>query len=153
MDMKKLIEKMDQFAGQAVGQKPGDQVRGTEKATTKKSGKHPFAGRLVGASESKSLLADLEKELVEGAVKRGLKEEFEAFKEGMTPDSMHLDKASRVKAGDKVVTIAGIHGKIVSVNEEDKTFLIQVDGPTRLKIEKSSINAELSKAVQGVTTA
>ena len=80
MDMKKLIEKMDQFAGQAVGQKPGDQVRGTEKATPKKSGKHPFAGRLVGASESKSLLADLEKELVEGAVKRGLKEEFESFK-------------------------------------------------------------------------
>ena len=81
MDMKKLLEKMDQFAGQAVGQKPGDQVRGTDKATPKKSGKHPFDGRLVGASESKNLLADLEKELVEGAVKRGLKEEFEAFKE------------------------------------------------------------------------
>lgn len=81
MDMKKLIEAVDQFAGQAVGQKPGDQVRGTEKATTKKSGKHPFAGRLVGASESQSLLADLEKELVEGAVKRGLVEEFAAFKE------------------------------------------------------------------------
>lgn len=81
-DMKKLIEAVDQFAGQAVGQKPGDQVRGTDKATPKKSGKHPFAGRLVGASESKSLLADLEKELVEGAVKRGLAEEFAEFKEG-----------------------------------------------------------------------
>lgn len=33
-------------------QKPGDQVRGTEKAVAKKSGAHPFAGRLVGASES-----------------------------------------------------------------------------------------------------
>lgn len=40
------------FAGQAVGQKPGDQVRGTEKATAKASGEHPFKGRLVGASES-----------------------------------------------------------------------------------------------------
>ena len=41
MDMKRLIEKMDQFAGQAVGQKPGDQVRGTEKAIKKKSDEHP----------------------------------------------------------------------------------------------------------------
>ena len=40
------------FAGQSVGQKPGDQVRGTEKATKKASGEHPFKGRLVGASES-----------------------------------------------------------------------------------------------------
>ena len=52
-----------------------------------------------------------------------------------------------LKAGDKVITNAGIHGKIASVNEEDKTFLIQVDGPTRLKIEKSAINSELSKAL------
>lgn len=50
-----------------------------------------------------------------------------------------------IKVGDKVITIAGIHGKIASINDEDKTFLIQVDGPTRLKIEKSAINSELSK--------
>lgn len=56
-----------------------------------------------------------------------------------------------LKAGDKVITIAGIHGKIVSVNDEDKTFLIQVDGPTRLKIEKSAINSELSKPLNAVT--
>jgi hypothetical protein len=35
------------FAGELVGQKPGDQVRGRE--TAKKSKKeHPFKGRLVG---------------------------------------------------------------------------------------------------------
>ena len=94
-DMKRLIEKMDQFAGQAVGQKPGDQVRGTEKATKSKGNKHPFAGRLVGASESKSLLAELEKELVEGAVKRGLAEEFAEFKEAtMTPQRVTAAKAA-----------------------------------------------------------
>lgn len=38
------------FAGKAVGQKAGDQVRGKEKAT--KSKDHPFKGRLVGAAES-----------------------------------------------------------------------------------------------------
>ncbi len=50
-----------------------------------------------------------------------------------------------IKVGDKVITLAGIHGKITAINDDDKTFLIQVDGPTRLKIEKSSVNAELSK--------
>ena len=74
--MKKLIEAVDQFAGQAVGQKPGDQVRGTDKATKKKSGKHPFDGRLVGASEGTNLLVDLEKQIVEGSQERRLKEEF-----------------------------------------------------------------------------
>ena len=80
-DMRKLLESMNKFAGQEVGQKPGDQVRGTEKATKKKSGEHPFAGRLVGASESKSLLVDLEKQIVEGAEERTLAEQFAKFKE------------------------------------------------------------------------
>jgi len=55
-----------------------------------------------------------------------------------------------LKAGDKVILNSGIHGKIVSVNDEDKTFLIQVDGPTRLKVEKSAVNSELSKSLQTV---
>lgn len=52
-----------------------------------------------------------------------------------------------VKVGDKVVTIAGIHGKVVSVNDEDKTLFIQVDGPTRLKIERSAVSMEMTKKV------
>ena len=51
MDIYQILEAM-KFAGQAVGQKPGDQVRGTEVAKPTKSGAHPFKGRLVGASES-----------------------------------------------------------------------------------------------------
>ena len=47
MDFKKLLEAMDKFAGERVGQKPGDQVRGTDKAAPNK-GKHPFLKRLVG---------------------------------------------------------------------------------------------------------
>jgi len=35
------------FAGEYVGQKPGDQVRGTELAKKNKK-QHPFKGRLVG---------------------------------------------------------------------------------------------------------
>lgn len=58
MDIYKIIETLRQveegtkFAFANPAQKPGDQVRGTEKATAKKSGEHPFKGRLVGASES-----------------------------------------------------------------------------------------------------
>ena len=82
-NIKNLLEKMDQFAGQAVGQKPGDQVRGTEKART--GGRdHPFKGRLVGASESTgSLLRELEQELnkPEAEVKRDLFREFAEFKQ------------------------------------------------------------------------
>lgn len=50
-DMRKLLESMDKFAGEP-GQKPGDQVRGTDKP--KKSGKkHGFDGRLVGEGADK----------------------------------------------------------------------------------------------------
>lgn len=41
------ITESDSFAGEKVGQKAGDQVRGTEKARKSKR-KHPFQGRLVG---------------------------------------------------------------------------------------------------------
>ena len=53
-DMKKLLESMTKFAGEPE-QKPGDQVRGHEKATKQ----NPFKGRLVGgANESKEGYCD-----------------------------------------------------------------------------------------------
>jgi len=42
-----------------------------------------------------------------------------------------------LKKGDKIVTIGGIHGKIVDV--KDTTFTIEVEGQIRLKIEKSAV--------------
>ena len=59
--MRELLEKMT-FAGQAAGQRPGDQVRGSEPMPKKGSKQHPYKGRLVGANES---------------VEDELKEEFE----------------------------------------------------------------------------
>jgi preprotein translocase subunit YajC len=41
-----------------------------------------------------------------------------------------------LKKYDKVITIGGLHGKIVEVR--DTTFIIEVEG-TRLKVEKSAI--------------
>ncbi len=45
-----------------------------------------------------------------------------------------------LKKGDKVVTVGGIHGKIVEVQES--TFTIEVEGQNRLKIEKSAVSME-----------
>lgn len=44
-----------------------------------------------------------------------------------------------VKKGDRIITIGGIHGKILEVQE--KTFIIEVEGQNRLKIEKSAVSA------------
>lgn len=48
-----------------------------------------------------------------------------------------------IKKGDKVVTIGGVHGKIVEV--QDRTFTIEVADNVRFRIEKSAISAEASK--------
>ncbi len=48
-----------------------------------------------------------------------------------------------LKKGDKVVTIAGIHGTINKVNE-DGTISLEVSPGSYLKIEKSSISLEMS---------
>jgi hypothetical protein len=64
MDFKKLLEAMDKFAGEKVGQKPGDQVRGTDKAKPNK-GKHPFLKRLVGELKQPKSTYKYEQELSE----------------------------------------------------------------------------------------
>lgn len=49
-----------------------------------------------------------------------------------------------LKKGDKVITIGGIHGKIVDVKET--TFTIDVEG-TRLKVEKSAVAMDASQTL------
>lgn len=43
-----------------------------------------------------------------------------------------------LKKGDKIITAGGIHGKILEIGES--TFIIEVEGQNRLKIEKSSVS-------------
>jgi len=47
-----------------------------------------------------------------------------------------------LKKGDKVVTIGGIHAKIVEVQET--TFTIEVEDGSRLRIEKSAVAGDAS---------
>ncbi|MGG9972637.1 preprotein translocase subunit YajC [Ferruginibacter sp. SUN002] len=55
-----------------------------------------------------------------------------------------------LKKGDKVVTIAGIHGTINKINE-DGTLQLEVSPGSYIKIEKSTISLEWSAAVNKVT--
>ena len=50
-----------------------------------------------------------------------------------------------LKKGDKIVTTAGIHGTIFEVAET--TFLIEVEGGTRIRFDKSAVSLESSKAL------
>ena len=50
-----------------------------------------------------------------------------------------------LEKGARIVTIGGIHGRIVEVT--DKTFLIEIDTNVKMRIEKSAISAEATKAL------
>lgn len=52
---------------------------------------------------------------------------------------------SEIKAGDKVVTIGGVHGKIAKVDED--SYLLEIDTNTRVRIEKSVISLDFTKAM------
>jgi preprotein translocase subunit YajC len=51
-----------------------------------------------------------------------------------------------LEKGQKIVTIGGIHGKIVEMQET--TAIIEVEGQNRLKIEKSAIALDNSSQLQ-----
>lgn len=51
-----------------------------------------------------------------------------------------------LQKGDKIVTIGGVHGKIVDVN--DTTFIVEVADNVKLKIEKTAVSAEATKQYQ-----
>ncbi len=57
----------------------------------------------------------------------------------------HKKYIEELKKGDRVVTSAGIHGRIVDMN--DTTFLIEVESGTKIRFDKTAISLEASKAL------
>lgn len=57
------------------------------------------------------------------------------------------DFISNLREGDKIVTIAGIHGKINKFNDNN-TVKIEVSAGTYLTIERSAISMEYTTAQQ-----
>jgi preprotein translocase subunit YajC len=56
----------------------------------------------------------------------------------------HKKLVADLGKGDKIVTTAGIHGKIVDMNET--TFLIEVESGTKIRFDKSAISLDATKA-------
>lgn len=52
-----------------------------------------------------------------------------------------------LQKGTKVVTIAGIHGSIYKVNDDNTTIMLETSPGSYMKIEKSAISQEWSAAL------
>ena len=123
-DMRHLLEKMNKFAGERVGQKPGDQVRGSEPMPRKGSKKHPYAGRLVGANESAdSLLKELSQVINSDPVKRDLFQEWQEYKQ-----ELEIKEGIEIHADPNDPT--NIHGWEITV---PAGHFPGVDKPVKLK--------------------
>ncbi len=55
--------------------------------------------------------------------------------------------SSANNVGDTIVTIAGMHGKIVAVNDDD-TIKVEFDRNTIVKMERSAISMEMTTALR-----
>ena len=52
-----------------------------------------------------------------------------------------------LQKGDKVVTVAGMHGRIKNINENG-TIELEIDNNTKIMMERSGISMEYTKAIQ-----
>jgi preprotein translocase subunit YajC len=57
----------------------------------------------------------------------------------------HKKFVAELKKGDKVITTAGIHGRIADLNET--TFLIETEGGGKIRFDKSAVSLDNSKVL------
>ncbi len=57
----------------------------------------------------------------------------------------HKKLVAELGKGDKIITTAGIHGKIIDLNET--TFLIEVESGAKIRFDKSAVSLDATKAV------
>ncbi|MEY3417382.1 MAG: hypothetical protein RL060_1494 [Bacteroidota bacterium] len=53
-----------------------------------------------------------------------------------------------LKKGDTVVTIGGLHGKIVEFSDDNESVIVEVDRTVKLKFERSAISMEATEKAQ-----
>ena len=51
----------------------------------------------------------------------------------------HQEMLDGLRKSDKVVTVGGIHGTIVGIDERDKTLILKVADTVKLKVARSSV--------------
>jgi preprotein translocase subunit YajC len=54
---------------------------------------------------------------------------------------------ANLQKGDKVVTIAGIHGTVNKINDDGTTMQLEINPGSYIKIERSSISMEWTSAI------
>lgn len=59
----------------------------------------------------------------------------------------HKKFVAELKKGDKVVTTAGIHGKIVEMNEA--TIVLETEGGGKIRFDKNAVSLDSSKVLKG----
>lgn len=57
---------------------------------------------------------------------------------------------NNVQKGDKIVTIAGIHGTVNKVNDDGTTMMLETSPGSYIKIEKSAISLEWTNNINKV---
>ncbi len=57
----------------------------------------------------------------------------------------HKKFITELKKGDKVITTAGIHGKIVDMNET--TIVLETEGGGKIRFDKSAVSLDSSKTL------
>lgn len=55
----------------------------------------------------------------------------------------HKKFVAELKKGDKVITTAGIHGRIVDLNET--TIVVETEGGGKIRFDKSAVSLDASK--------
>lgn len=110
--MRDLLEKVT-FAGQAAGQKPGDQVRGEEPMPRKGGKQHPYKGRLVGANES---------------IEDTLKEEFTKWLDEYGAQGSAIGNDSAVTNADRVAQAQQKNAGKQEIKNQLSGLVAQVNG-------------------------
>jgi len=69
----------------------------------------------------------------------------------MKKQKEHKKYIEEIGVNSRIVTTAGIHGRIVEVSE--KTFLVDVGSGVKIRFDKSAISLEASRALNQEKTA
>jgi preprotein translocase subunit YajC len=69
---------------------------------------------------------------------------FFMLRPSLKRDRDQKSMTSNLKKNDKVLTIAGIYGTVVSVNETEDEVVVKVDDNTRLRMQKAAVARNLS---------
>lgn len=61
----------------------------------------------------------------------------------MKKSKLERDFRNTIKKGDKIVTIGGIHGRVLDI--ENNTLMVEIDSNVKVRLEKTAVSVEATK--------